>query len=362
MGLVDIGTDAKGTLVQAQVNERTGLDILIDGVKEDFEDLPTQEWSDVTVTFDAAHMTAEFRFHGDKEYVIGMKIVEGAICHTLSWPRDADAPRGLLGNANGNADDDLQTPNNVSLASNVTARQLYEEFGLIWRTTEGESLFVYDAGSSHATFIDPSFEPIFELPPTDDVTMAIVTRMCGGYEDCVYDYLVTGKQKMALASAEFTKQYEVFVEALKKVVSCGSPKTPSNGTKNESSILLGGVVTFSCNDGFRLEGSAQRTCTEQGEWSGVDVSCVEVICDVLNTPLHGTKNESSLLLGDVVTFSCNDGFRLEGSAQRTCAEQGEWNGTDVSCVAEVAKSSADGGGLAGLTIGVMCAIIGLLFV
>ena len=46
-------------------------------------------YPDVTVTFDAAHMTAEFRFHGDKEYVIGMKIVEGAIYHTLSWPRDA---------------------------------------------------------------------------------------------------------------------------------------------------------------------------------------------------------------------------------------------------------------------------------
>jgi len=41
-----------------------------------------------------------------------------------------DAPVGLLGNANGNASDDLQTPNHVLLPSNATARQLYEEFGL----------------------------------------------------------------------------------------------------------------------------------------------------------------------------------------------------------------------------------------
>ena len=45
MGLVDIGSVTKGTLVEAQVNERTGLDIFIDGVKEDFDDLPTQDWS-----------------------------------------------------------------------------------------------------------------------------------------------------------------------------------------------------------------------------------------------------------------------------------------------------------------------------
>ena len=50
-----------------------------------------------------------------------------------------DAPRGLLGNANGNADDDLHTPNNVSLVSNVTARQLYEEFGLTCKFFTGIS-------------------------------------------------------------------------------------------------------------------------------------------------------------------------------------------------------------------------------
>ena len=43
---------------------------------------------------------------------------------------DLDAPVGLLGNANGNAGDDLQTPNHDLLPSNATARQLYEEFGM----------------------------------------------------------------------------------------------------------------------------------------------------------------------------------------------------------------------------------------
>ena len=45
MRVVDTGSGGNGTVVQAQVNERTGLDIFIDGEKQDFEDLPTQDWS-----------------------------------------------------------------------------------------------------------------------------------------------------------------------------------------------------------------------------------------------------------------------------------------------------------------------------
>ena len=38
-------TSGNGSVVQVQINERTGLDIIIDGIKEDFDDLPTQEFS-----------------------------------------------------------------------------------------------------------------------------------------------------------------------------------------------------------------------------------------------------------------------------------------------------------------------------
>ena len=48
--------------------------------------------SDVSVKYDEANVTAEFRFHGDKEYTVEMRIVEGALYYTLSWPPHA----GLL--------------------------------------------------------------------------------------------------------------------------------------------------------------------------------------------------------------------------------------------------------------------------
>ena len=40
-----VAVAAVNTTVQVQVNARTGLDIIVDGVKEDFDDLPTQEFS-----------------------------------------------------------------------------------------------------------------------------------------------------------------------------------------------------------------------------------------------------------------------------------------------------------------------------
>ncbi|KAI0239247.1 hypothetical protein LSAT2_010015 [Lamellibrachia satsuma] len=209
-------TSGNGTVVQVQINERTGLDIIIDGIKEDFDDLPTQEFSGFTVTFDAAKLTADIRFHAENEYVIKIMAIEGTLSYQMSWPSDAAPPTGLLGNANGNMDDDLQTPDHIVIASNATSREVFEKFGMTWQTSEVESLFVYDTGSSHASFVKPSFRPLFEPPTIDDATRENVTRMCYGKQQCVFDYFTTGEMTLALASAKAVLDHEDVVEASQK--------------------------------------------------------------------------------------------------------------------------------------------------
>ena len=81
------------------------------------------------------------------------------------------------------------------------------------KTTEVQSLFVYGAGSNHDSYFDPSFEPQFERPATDNAILQRVTRMCQGIEECVYDYLLTGKLSVALGSANAVRQHEKVVEA-----------------------------------------------------------------------------------------------------------------------------------------------------
>ena len=60
---------------------------------------------------------------------------------------------------------------------------------------------------------------------------------------------------------------------------------------------------------------------------------VEIHCDSLETPSNGSKIGSNDVVDSVLMFSCDYGFRLSGSAQRSCScmETGVWNGTDAIC-------------------------------
>ena len=42
-----------------------------------------------TVTFDAAKLTADIRFHAENDYVIKIMAIEGTLSYQMSWPRDA---------------------------------------------------------------------------------------------------------------------------------------------------------------------------------------------------------------------------------------------------------------------------------
>lgn len=44
---------------------------------------------------------------------------------------------------------------------------------------------------------------------------------------------------------------------------------------------------------------------------------------------YDSGDDSSI--GDVCTFSCDDGFVTSGSDTRTCEEDGDWSGTHTTC-------------------------------
>ena len=57
------------------------------------------------------------------------------------------------------------------------------------------------------------------------------------------------------------------------VVTCGDPGTPSNGQRQLSGQNFGTEVTYTCDEGYELEGSRRRTCEARGEWSGELPQC-----------------------------------------------------------------------------------------
>ena len=63
------------------------------------------------------------------------------------------------------------------------------------------------------------------------------------------------------------------------------PGDVKDGTKSTSANFHKTVVSYTCNSGFRLVGSATRTCQDDGTWSGEHPRCIGTVRVELETLL-----------------------------------------------------------------------------
>ena len=104
-----------------------------------------------------------------------------------------------------------------------------------------------------------------------------------------------------------------------------------NGTS-----LIGDTCTFSCNPGYELQGSNNRTCLTNHSWSGGDPICVALNCST-SPPLNNSQLQSSCdtQYQSTCTTDCVDGYTGVGGSY-TCDVTDEdtysvgWNGS-TSC-------------------------------
>lgn len=54
-------------------------------------------------------------------------------------------------------------------------------------------------------------------------------------------------------------------------------------------------------------------------------------CGALAVPLNGSTTGRKTTFPNTVTFSCHEGFLLNGSTVRRCQADGSWSGTETSC-------------------------------
>ncbi|KAJ0022390.1 hypothetical protein NQD34_009880 [Periophthalmus magnuspinnatus] len=124
---------------------------------------------------------------------------------------------------------------------------------------------------------------------------------------------------------------------------------------------VGEVQSFSCGGGFMLHGTTHRNCTITGEWTGTTPVCRDYEmpddCDDPGTP-PGAQSQwfsGQFLIGDRVSYRCQSGLQLLGSAHRECLEHREWSGTAPRCQSPYMFDSptAAAAALAGSLAGVM---------
>ncbi|XP_068801590.1 inactive serine protease PAMR1 isoform X3 [Struthio camelus] len=164
---------------------------------------------------------------------------------------------------------------------------------------------------------------------------------------------------------------------------CSDPGGPLNGYRRvvEDTGLLNGryakigtVIAFFCNNSYVLSGNEQRTCQDNGEWSGKQPICIKAcrepkISDLVRqkvlpmqvqsreTPLHQLYSSTfskqkleiyptkkpALPFGDLplgyqhlhtqLQYECISPFyRRLGSSRRTCLKTGKWSGRAPVCI------------------------------
>ena len=54
-------------------------------------------------------------------------------------------------------------------------------------------------------------------------------------------------------------------------------------------------------------------------------------CEAISVPPNGRMTCSGLVTNETCSFTCNDGYELQGSETRTCLNYPEWDGQQTFC-------------------------------
>ncbi|XP_020615812.1 CUB and sushi domain-containing protein 3-like isoform X2 [Orbicella faveolata] len=146
---------------------------------------------------------------------------------------------------------------------------------------------------------------------------------------CDEGFILRGSPKIKCQANGTWSRTSSFCEAK----DCGILSIPLNGSLTGSETTFPNEVTFSCDEGFILNGSSVRRCLSDGSWNGIQTSCEAVDCGPLSVPMNGSAFGDSTVFPNSVLFKCDSGFLLTGSSKRTCQPNGTWNGLTTMCVA-----------------------------
>ena len=108
------------------------------------------------------------------------------------------------------------------------------------------------------------------------------------------------------------------------IVQCPELRDPMNGRISCSLIsnpifLYEDTCSFTCNNGYGLTGSSERTCQSNGSWSGSPVSCIIMECPSSSLPMNSMLAEScSSTYQSMCELQCQEGFNGTGDPSYVC--------------------------------------------
>uniref|UniRef100_A0A4W3I336 Sushi, von Willebrand factor type A, EGF and pentraxin domain containing 1 n=1 Tax=Callorhinchus milii TaxID=7868 RepID=A0A4W3I336_CALMI len=174
----------------------------------------------------------------------------------------------------------------------------------------------------------------YKLYCSDDGTWAGVMPVCLDLDECALgsDCDVRSECINTVGSYSCTCRHPYSGDGknCSEPISCQYPELPEHGLSEGSVYIVGSVVTFSC-EGYMLSGAREISCLANRTWSEEIPTCKPVMCPTPHEINNGRYylNGSDLL--STVTYTCNDGYQLQGSSVLVCDVDGEWNDTAPAC-------------------------------
>ncbi|KAL9968058.1 hypothetical protein ACROYT_G026384 [Oculina patagonica] len=123
-------------------------------------------------------------------------------------------------------------------------------------------------------------------------------------------------------------------------LSLGSGVSVSPSHCHSSNQKYGSTCSFSCARGHQLSGPSSTQCGRGGAWSGQvnTVSCKVATCSVLTAgrlvkTSPGSCVTSQMKINTTCSFSCPQGYQLQGPSYKQCGANGQWTDSakSVSC-------------------------------
>ncbi|XP_071945580.1 mannan-binding lectin serine protease 1-like [Antedon mediterranea] len=116
---------------------------------------------------------------------------------------------------------------------------------------------------------------------------------------------------------------------------CVDITAPSYGVLIGDDFTYPSTVTFKCNEGYILRGSAARSCRADGSWSGEVTECQIVECNRPASIPHGTwrSRKNNFTFGNNVLYECDTYYdlTLESESSRVCTAKGVWRPEEPVC-------------------------------
>ena len=142
--------------------------------------------------------------------------------------------------------------------------------------------------------------------------------------------LVGGKERVCGSSGQWSGQPPICINTSQ---TCLVPQLLNSGyISYDGNLEVGSVAWYDCNADFNIVGNYERTCLINGSWSGNNPICSPKFCTPIEYILHGKVMGKTFEQGSVLQFSCNSGYKMEGSETIECEDSGSWDQPLPVCV------------------------------